>query len=253
LNSRYGHRNSNSPYGEHLFKHPFREITGRKLEFTVRPGLASHLRDELLPTISLRQNALFMPLPLELRTARLLLRRWREEDLAPFAALNGDPRVTEFLGAITREASDEMAERIEAAIEARGFGFWAAEVPGVAPFIGFVGLSVPRIEAHFTPCVEIGWRLAAEHWGHGYATEGAQAALAFGFEDLDLDEIVAFTVTGNRRSRRVMEKLGMTYDPRDDFDYPSFPEGHPLRPHVLYRLPRSLWLPEAGTPAPPPA
>jgi RimJ/RimL family protein N-acetyltransferase len=110
------------------------------------------------------------------------------------------------------------------------------EVRGGAAFAGFVGLSVPRFEAHFAPCVEIGWRLAAQHWGHGYATEGARAALAFGFGTLGLEEIVAFTAPRNVRSRRVMEKIGMTYDPADDFDHPLLPEGHPLRRHVLYRI-----------------
>jgi RimJ/RimL family protein N-acetyltransferase len=117
----------------------------------------------------------------------------------------------------------------------RGFGLWAVEVPGVAPFIGFTGLSVPHFEAPFTPCVEIGWRLAREHWGCGYAPEAARAALSFGFERLGLAEIVAFTAAGNARSRRVMEKIGMTHDPADDFEHPSLPAGHRLRRHVLYR------------------
>lgn len=177
-----------------------------------------------------------MTIPSEIRTDRLLLRRWRPEDREPFAALNADPRVTEFLGALSREESDALAARIEAGFEQRGYGSWAVEVRGGAAFAGFVGLSVPRFEAHFAPCVEIGWRLAAQHWGHGYATEGARAALAFGFGTLGLEEIVAFTAPRNVRSRRVMEKIGMTYDPADDFDHPLLPEGHPLRRHVLYRI-----------------
>lgn len=180
-----------------------------------------------------------MTLPLELRTDRLRLRRWLPDDRAPFAALNADPRVVEFLpGPISREKSDLLVARIEAHFEQHGFGLWALGVPGVTPFAGFIGLSVPAFEARFTPCVEVGWRLAAEHWGRGYATEGARAALAFAFEGLGLDEVVSFTVPENARSRRVMEKLGMTRDPADDFDHPLLPEGHPLRRHVLYRTAR---------------
>jgi RimJ/RimL family protein N-acetyltransferase len=175
--------------------------------------------------------------PRELRSERLQLRRWRDADLEPFAALNADPRVMEHLpSALSREQSDELAARIEAHFDEHGFGLWALEIPGVAAFAGFVGLAIPRFEARFTPCVEIGWRLAAEHWGCGYATEGARAALAFGFERLALAEIVSFTVPGNQRSRRVMEKLGMQRRPDDDFDHPGLPEGHALRRHVLYRI-----------------
>ncbi len=123
-----------------------------------------------------------------------------------------------------------------------GFGWWAVELPGLAPFIGWVGLSRPRFEAHFTPCVEIGWRLAAAFWNQGYATEGAREALRFGWELASprLEEIVAFTVPANGRSRRVMEKLGMRHDPKDDFDHPNLLPGDPLRPHVLYRIGREV-------------
>ena len=177
--------------------------------------------------------------PRELRTERLWLRRWRPEDREPFAALNADARVVEYLpGPLSREESDALIARIETRFEEHGFGLWAVEVAGVAPLIGFIGLSVPRFEAAFTPCVEIGWRLAAEHWGRGYATEGAQAAARFGFEQVGLPDIVSFTVPDNVRSRRVMEKIGMTHDPADDFDHPLLPEGHRLRRHVLYRLNR---------------
>lgn len=172
-----------------------------------------------------------------LRTPRLLLRPWRDDDLAPFAALNADPRVMEhFPATLTRERSDAVAARIREKFDRQGFGFWAVEAPGVAPFVGFVGLSVPGFTAHFTPCVEIGWRLAFEHWNHGYATEAARAALKFGFGTLGLPEIVAFTVPANRRSRAVMERIGMSRDPAGDFEHPDVPEGHPIRPHVLYRL-----------------
>jgi RimJ/RimL family protein N-acetyltransferase len=171
-----------------------------------------------------------------LRTDRLLLRRWRDEDLAPFAALNADPRVVEFLpGPLNPAESAAMVAGFRDLFARHGFGRWAVEVPGIAGFIGFVGLSTPAFEAHFTPCVEAAWRLAPEHWGKGYATEAARAALRFGFERLGLAEIVAFTVPANRRSRAVMERLGMTRSPADDFMHPSLPDGHPLRPHVLYR------------------
>jgi len=173
----------------------------------------------------------------ELRTPRLLLRRWRAADREPFAALNADPRVVEHLGRpLTRGESDAIIARLEAQFEERGFGLWAVEVPGRAPLIGMVGLSTPAFEAPFTPCVEVGWRIAYEHWGEGYATEAARAALSFGFERLGLLEIVSFTVPANLRSRRVMEKLGMRRDPAEDFEHPALPPGHALRRHVLYRL-----------------
>jgi ribosomal-protein-alanine N-acetyltransferase len=173
----------------------------------------------------------------EIRTDRLLLRRWQLADLAAFAALNADPGVNEYLtGPLSREQSDELAKRIDANFDQRGFGLWAVEVCNVSPFIGFIGLSVPRFESRFTPCVEIGWRLSADHWGRGYAAEGALAALAFGFDVARLREIVSFTVPANVRSRRVMERIGMKRDPAEDFDHPSLPEGHTLQRHVLYRI-----------------
>ena len=176
-----------------------------------------------------------MPLPHELRTPRLILRRWRGTDLQPFAAMNADPRVMEYFpSTLTVPQTEAMIGRINAHFEKHGFGFWALEVPGVAAFAGFVGLGVPPFEAPFTPCVEIGWRLAAEHWGRGYATEAARAALAFAFDELELVEVVALTVPGNFRSRRVMEKLGMTHDAKDDFDHPLITG--PLRRQVLYRI-----------------
>lgn len=181
-----------------------------------------------------------MALPRELRTDRLLLRRWRPEDRKPFSRLNADPNVVEFLPqALSREESDRLAEGIENHFQRHDFGLWAVEVIDVVPFAGFIGLAVPRFETHFTPCVEIGWRLAAEYWNRGYATEGALAALEFGFTCLQLDEIVSFTVPENVRSRRVMEKLDMSHSPSDDFDHPALPEGHRLRRHVLYRCGRN--------------
>ena len=129
--------------------------------------------------------------------------------------------------------------RVEAGFGQNGFGLWAVELRESEEFIGFVGLAVPGFEAHFTPCVEVGWRLAAGHWGRGLATEAARTAIRHGFDELQLNEIVAFTVPANVRSRRVMEKPGMTHDPRGDFDHPMIAEGHPFRRHVLYRLQRS--------------
>ncbi len=182
---------------------------------------------------------LAVTLPRGLRTDRLLLRRWLPTDRTPFAALNADPQVMEhFPAVLSREESDALAARIEAHFDRHGFGLWALEIPSVASFAGFVGLSVPSFEAHFTPCVEIGWRLAAENWGRGYATEGARTALGFGFQARALREIVSFTVPGNRRSRQVMERIGMAHDPAGDFDHPALPEGHALRRHVLYRIAR---------------
>ena len=173
----------------------------------------------------------------ELRTTRLILRQWRPEDREPFADMNADPRVMEFFPSTSsQKESHAAADRLQETIDTQGFGFWAVEIPGVTPFAGFIGLTTPRFEAHFTPCVEVGWRLAPEHWNRGYATEGARAALEFGFGELKLREIVAFTVPANVRSRRVMEKLGMTCDAADDFEHPRIPEGHLMRRHVLYRI-----------------
>jgi RimJ/RimL family protein N-acetyltransferase len=175
----------------------------------------------------------------ELRTERLLLRRWRESDREPFAALNADPAVMEhFPATLARADSDLLIDRIEARFDELGYALWAVEVVDGGAFAGFVGLAPATFEAHFTPAVEVGWRLAREHWGRGYATEAARAVLAFGFGQVGLDEIVSFTVPANVRSWSVMERLGMTRDPADDFDHPVIPPGHPLRRHVLYRLPR---------------
>lgn len=182
-----------------------------------------------------------MPAP-TLRTERLLLRPWRHADRAPYAALNADPVVMEhFPSVLTRTQSDAHAASTAAALEVRGWGLWAVEVPGVADFIGFIGLNEPAWEAHFTPAVEVGWRLAREHWGRGYATEGAAECLRFAFEELGLGEVVSFTVVANARSRRVMEKLSMRHDPVEDFDHPNVAEGSPMRRHVLYRLTADRW------------
>jgi RimJ/RimL family protein N-acetyltransferase len=172
-------------------------------------------------------------------TERLLLRQWREADLEPFAALNADAEaMRHFPSTLTREQSDALACDFAHGIEERGWGLWAVEVRGGAPFIGFVGLNEPGFDASFTPAVEVGWRLTPEHWGHGFATEAAMASVEFGFGELGLEEIVAFTVPANSPSRRVMERLGMTHDPADDFDHPRVPPG-PVKRHVLYRLARA--------------
>jgi RimJ/RimL family protein N-acetyltransferase len=178
-----------------------------------------------------------MDQPTELKTARLRLRQWLPDDREPFADLNADPRVMEFLPAVlSREESDARADQIEAHFAEHGFGLWAVEILGGEKFAGFIGLAHARLDAPFTPCVEIGWRLAAEHWGRGYATEGARAALAFGFQSLALDEILSWTVPANQRSWRVMERIGMIRSPSEDFDHPLLAEDHPLRRHVLYRI-----------------
>ena len=141
-----------------------------------------------------------------------------------------------FPSRLSRTESDELAARIKESFKRRGFGVWAVEVVGGAEFIGFVGLNVPEFQARFMPCVEIAWRLAFKHWGHGYATEAARAAMQFGFRELSLPEIVSFTAVVNLRSRRVMERLGMIRSVEEDFDHPELPVGHQLRRHVLYRL-----------------
>lgn len=185
-----------------------------------------------------------------LRTSRLVLRRLHEADREPLARINADPRVAEFLpGALTRAQSDEMFDRIEAHFEVHGFCFWAVDVVDGPVCIGLAGLAVPRFEAHFMPAVEIGWRFSPEYWGRGYATEAARAALRFGFEEAGLREIVAFTVPANTRSRRVMERIGMSHDAADDFDHPSLPTGHPLQRHLLYRISREAWVAHAAAAA----
>jgi RimJ/RimL family protein N-acetyltransferase len=172
----------------------------------------------------------------ERRTERLILRRWREADREPFAALNADPDVMDYFPVLlTRAESDQMIARIEAGFEQRGYGLWALQLRATGEFIGFTGLDIPSFEAHFTPTVEVGWRLARSAWRQGYATEAAWASLVFGFEEADLEEIVSFTSTVNLRSRAVMERVGMTHDPADDFDHPDLQEGHRLSRHVLYR------------------
>jgi ribosomal-protein-alanine N-acetyltransferase len=164
-------------------------------------------------------------------------------DRVPFARVNSDVAVMQYFPAVlSKEESNQLVDRFITHFARHGFGPWAAETRDQSEFIGYIGLAVPRFEAAFTPCVEIGWRLAASHWGRGLAFEGAQAVVRHAFSILDLTELVSFTVPANRRSRSVMEKLRMTRDPADDFEHPQLPAGHPLRRHVLYRLTRDAWL-----------
>ena len=187
--------------------------------------------------------------PIRLDTPRLRLRQWCAADRAPFAALNADPVVMEhFPSTMSREASDGLVDRLAAQIDARGWGLWAVEVIDSGAFIGFVGLQIPAATLPFSPCVEIGWRLAKEHWGKGYATEAAAAALQAGFEKLSLQEIVSFTALGNTKSRAVMERLGMR-QADFTFEHPSVPAGHHWREHCLYRLARADWAVQQGTSA----
>jgi RimJ/RimL family protein N-acetyltransferase len=174
-----------------------------------------------------------------LTTERLILRRWRDADREPFARMNADPTVLRhFVQTLTREESDALVDQLEAGFEAHGFGTWAVERRDDGAFLGFDGLSIPSFDAPFNPCVEVGWRFDRFAWGNGYATEAAREALRYGFEEAGLDEIVSFTSPLNEPSIAVMKRLGMHRDPADDFDHPRIPEGHPLRPHVLYRLRR---------------
>lgn len=188
-----------------------------------------------------------MTAPVTLRTARLLLRPWRASDRVLFAAINADPKVMEhFPRTSTREESDAGADRIVARMEQQGFGLWAVEVPGIADFIGFIGLN-PADAVLGRPVLEVGWRLAAEHWGRGYATEGARASLAHAFDVLGKDEVVSFATTANQRSRHVMEKLGLVRRPEDDFDHPGVPPSWSGRRHVLYRITREQWRSQLAT------
>lgn len=176
-----------------------------------------------------------------METSSLRLRQWRPDDLLPFSELNADPEVmAHFPMTLDRAASDALAMRCQSLIEQQGWGFWAAEIKATGQFIGFVGLHTPSAELPFSPCVEIGWRLARPFWQKGYASEAARAVLCFAFNDLGLDEVVAFTSLGNQRSQAVMERLGMRRT-TENFQHPALPVDHPLREHCLYRLARSAW------------
>ena len=182
-----------------------------------------------------------------LHTRRLTMRPFVEGDREPFAAINTDPEVMEyFLAPLTREESDRFLDRINSGFAAHGFGLWALVGTADGELLGFTGLSVPRLSAHFMPAVEIGWRLRKSAWGQGLATEAARAALHFGFGPGGLEEVVSFTSSGNARSLAVMRKLGMIHDPRDDFLHPRVPSGHPLAPQVLFRVSRERWMERRG-------
>lgn len=181
-------------------------------------------------------------MPFALHGERVLLRDWRDDDLPAWAAMNADPAVRRYFPSVLDEAAAlGEASRIRAHAEREGFTFWALEIPGVADFAGFVGLIRTGFDAHFTPCVEIGWRLAQAYWGQGYASEAARLALQQGFDTLQLDEIVALTVPANLPSQAVMQRIGMRRDPADDFDHPRLSDGHPLQRHLLYRIKRQDW------------
>jgi ribosomal-protein-alanine N-acetyltransferase len=178
-----------------------------------------------------------------LRTPRLLLRRWREGDREPYAAMNADPQVREFFPELlTRELSDAQIVVFEEHLDQHGFGMWALELLATGELLGFTGMDLATYDAPFTPAIEIGWRLRRSAWGHGYATEAARECLRFGFEELELTEIVAATAVANQRSRAVMERLGMRHDSAEDFEHPEVAAGHPLAHHVLYRLRAQWWL-----------
>lgn len=180
------------------------------------------------------------PAPLELRTARTLLRQWKDSDLPAWCAMNADARVRRYFPAtLGTEMAVQEAQRIRGAIAQRGWGMWALELPGSLPFAGTVGLHVTTIDAPFVPTVELGWRLAPEAWGRGLATEAAQAAVRFAFEHLGLDEVTAYTAADNLPSQAVMHRLGMQRSPADDFEHPLVEAGHPLRQHRLFRLRRA--------------
>ena len=169
------------------------------------------------------------------------MRQWRESDREPYAAMNSDAAVMEFFPSLQdRVFSDANIDRWRAEMAAQGWSNWAVELRDSGEFIGFIGLSEPRGALPFSPCVEVGWRLARNFWGKGFATEGARAALKVGFERLSLPAIVSFTAVGNRRSRAVMERLGMV-NSKQDFEHPGVPEGHALRQHCLYRITHAQW------------
>ena len=176
-----------------------------------------------------------------IETDRLILRAFRDADREPFAAINGDPRVGDWLGGvIDRAASDAMLDRINAHIDETGWGLWAAERKADARLIGFIGLSTVKAGAlPVGPAIEMGWRLTPDAWGGGFATEGARAALDWGFDHIDTPEIIAFTATTNLASQAVMRRIGMTPDPARDFDHPRLAEDHPLRRHVVFAAKRA--------------
>lgn len=178
-----------------------------------------------------------------IETKRLILRTWEKEDNEPYYQINQDKKVTEFLlGALSMEQVNEFITAKNQQYNTRGYTCWAAILKETNQLIGFIGLNYTDWESHFTPAVEVGWRLGSQYWGKGFATEGALASLDFGFKQCNLDEIVSFTVPANLRSIRVMEKIGLQRDLAGDFLHPKLPEGHPLLQHILYRLRKTAYL-----------
>jgi RimJ/RimL family protein N-acetyltransferase len=214
---------------------------------------AALLRGDALPyntlsPVSPRTSSQSMARPIEVRTARLLLRQWRDSDREPYAFLSADPQVMRFFaGTQSRQTSDRNIDVWQAEITERGWSNWAVEVVESGAFVGFIGLSVPKRALPFMPCVEVGYRLARKYWGHGYASEGARAALDVGFKKLGLAEIVSFTAIMNLPSRAVMQRIGMI-NANEDFDHPALPEGNELRRHCLYRISRERWMAREKTP-----
>lgn len=179
-------------------------------------------------------------LPKQLETKRLILRRWKESDFEPFARLNADKRVMEYFPQrLSEEQTKNLIDFIETSFDKHDMGLWAVEVKGTGDFVGFVGLWKPTFESKFTPCVEVGWRLLYEHWGNGYAPEAGLASLADGFDRLGLSQIVSFTSIHNKKSIRVMEKLGLSF--QEEFDHPSIADGHILKRHVIYTISKTEW------------
>ena len=175
----------------------------------------------------------------QLQTNRLILRQWRDSDIPTFIEMGQDPRVMEFFPTLwSEEKSRDCAAYFREHFTENHFGFFAVELKETQQFIGFVGIAKVGFDSHFTPAVEIGWRLASQHFGKGYATEAAREVLRFAFADLGLDEIVAFTVPANIPSRHVMEKIGMSHDEKDDFAHPKLSPDHRFAQHVLYRIKR---------------
>lgn len=201
------------------------------------------IKKSITMCLAIMNSASYATIPI-LETQRLKLRGWQQTDLAPLARINADPRVMAFApnGTLSFEQTQASIERFNNHFKEHAFGIWAVELKEQGELIGRVGITVPTWQAPFTPCIEIGWRLAYEHWGKGYATEAADAVLRYAFNVLNIKEIVAFTVPTNNASQKVMEKLGMQRDINGDFNYPLVPKNHPLAHHILYRITKQSML-----------